>query len=144
MTPICFGWQGLDSLLGKGFYFSLPNPDPFSVHTGSYEIVASALSPNEKRPRPETDHSPPSSPEEVKNVCIHPIPPLPHTYTWHGAQLSTLLYFALIRRLYTTVRYECSCSQSLDAGWAFRYKWLCQPVDYSYKPSAIYVSITYL
>jgi hypothetical protein len=46
------------------------------------EWVVEAVYPRVKRPGHEADHSPPSS-AEVRNDGA--IPPLPHTFSWHGA-----------------------------------------------------------
>jgi hypothetical protein len=52
--------------------------------TASYPIGTGGLSLGVKRPEREADHSPPSS-AQVKNDGA--TPPLPHTFSWRGAQL---------------------------------------------------------
>jgi hypothetical protein len=54
------------------------------VHPDSCEKGAGALSPGVKRPRRETNHSPPSV-SEVNNCGS--MPPLLHTSSWHSVYL---------------------------------------------------------
>jgi hypothetical protein len=65
------------------------------VHPASHPVVMAALSSGVRRSGLETDHSPPSS-AEVKNFGA--VPPLPHTFSFHGAELIKLrdIFFSMV------------------------------------------------